>query len=96
MTLAELGTVFSEDEGAVGILGPGELQRVQDKALPQRVRQVLFRTYDMGDSHHRIIDCVKTTSRKGDSLSKFESITTVLEEWSPQIPKLGPVLEMNA
>lgn len=55
VALAELGPVFPQDEGAVSVLGPRELQRVQDEALPQRVGQVLFRTYDMGDSHHGVI-----------------------------------------
>ena len=55
MALAQLRAVFSEDKGAVGVLRPREFERIQDKALPQRVGQVLLRTYNMSDPHLRIV-----------------------------------------
>lgn len=60
MAFAELRAVLSQDERAVGILGPRELQRIQDKALPQRIGQVLLSTYNMGDAHLRIVNCEGT------------------------------------
>lgn len=64
VALAELRAVFSQDKGAMSILGPRELERIQDKALPQRVSQVLLRTYNVSDSHLRIIHCEGTNARK--------------------------------
>lgn len=64
MALAQLRAVLSEDKGAVGVLRPWESERVQDKALPQRVGQVLLRTYNMSDPHLRIVHYeVRTNAR---------------------------------
>lgn len=60
MALAELRAVLSQDERAVGILGPREPKRIQDKALPQRIGEVLLSTYNMGDTHLRIVNCEGT------------------------------------
>ena len=56
MTLTEFRAVLSEDERTVGVLRPVEPKRIQDEALPKRVRQVLFRPHHVGYSHHSVID----------------------------------------
>lgn len=71
MALAELRAVLSQDEGAVGILGPRELERVQDKALPQRIGQVLLSTYNMGDTHLRIVNCEGTDAHSEQESEKW-------------------------
>lgn len=76
VALAELRAVLSQDEGAVRILGPRELERIQDKALPQRIGQVLLSTYNMRDTHLRIVNCKGTDADSEHGFWKIISSRT--------------------
>lgn len=64
VALAELRAVFSQDKGAMGILRPREVERIQDEALPQRVGQVLLGAYNVSNPHLRIVHCEGTNARR--------------------------------
>lgn len=77
VALAEFRAVLAQDKGAVGILGPRKLQRIQYKALPQRIGQVLLRTYYVGDSHLGIIHFERMHVRKVRT-RRFKSYSKIL------------------